>query len=211
MKRFAFLLLALTVLLLGVLPCYAEANSESLANLEYGEETVDGEALESEAQEAVTSGIGYLLQFTPEEWKAVIDERIVPWVTLAVSAIVGIYVAISPILAKIKNTSGIFEEAGGRLDGAKERIEKAMKKTDEAGGTIQRVQGELLDKYDELKAEFDRVSLGYREMRTSLSNIERIVRIGFCNTEELVHKGFAREIEKVGETDAGREEDGEAS
>ena len=211
MKRFAFLLLTLTVLLLGVLPCYAEANSESLANLEYGEETVDGEALESEAQEAVTSGIGYLLQFTPEEWKAVIDERVVPWVTLAVSAIVGIYVAISPILAKIKKTSGIFEAAGGRLDGAKERIEKAMKKTDEAGGTIQRVQGELLDKYDELKAEFDRVSLGYREMRTSLSNIERIVRIGFCNTEELVHKGFAREIEKVGETDAGREEDGETS
>jgi hypothetical protein len=38
-------------------------------------------------------------------------------------------------------------------------------------------------------------------IQQGVQNLEEIVRIGFCNTSELVKNGYARQISKVGHVD----------
>ena len=207
-KRFLFAVMTVLLMMPWMLPCYAEAESGASVELGGTETVIDGEALEEQAQGTVRAWMDAILEYSPEEWKSVIEDKVVPWVTLAVSAVVGIYVAISPLLVKIKKTSGIFDSASGRMDGAGEKLDEATKSADSAREEIQKTQAELLAKYNELEQEFRNVSAGYQGMVNGLSNIERIVRIGFGNTDELIIKGYANEIEKVG-ADNGEEKEKE--
>jgi hypothetical protein len=198
-------LIAFVVILavLLMLPCFGEENSETSVSLE-ALETMDAEALEQEVEAEVQRWFDVILQYTPQEWEAVIKEEVVPWVTLAVSSVLAIYIAIAPILAKIKKTSEEFEKTGSRLDDATGEANGAKNEAETARKELKAYQEAQNKKYDELIAAFLQVSNGYGELRSGLSNIERIVRIGFGNTEELVQKGFAREIEKVGMENEGQ-------
>lgn len=180
MKRVSVIVLVcfILVLLLAV-AVHAEDAAES--------GTEDIADIEAEAQNALAVWWSELRQYTPDEWGDYIDEHIMPWISLSVSAIVGIYLAISPILKKIKETSGIFDGASGKLDEAEKIVTEAKKKYEAATG-----------ENESLRREFEKVKTGYQKMITSISNIERIVRLGFENSDELITKGYAREIEKIG-------------
>ena len=194
MKKLLLFALVMTVLLALSAVCFA---AETAADSENAETALTASDLTEEERDAreirrwFEDTLDRLIALTPEDWRTVIEEKVVPWVTLAVSAVLGIYVAISPILARIKKTGGIFDGAAGRLDAATETVDKAQEK-------IKETQEELKKKYDELQVEFRGVKAGYDGMLQSLSNIESIVRLGFGNTDELIIKGYANEIEKVG-------------
>jgi soluble cytochrome b562 len=111
-------------------------------------------------------------------------------VTLAVSAVLSIYLAISPVLYKIKKTSDTFDKASDKLDKSQELTEKAKKQLKSTQDDIMKLEGE-----------FAEVKEGYKQMITSVSNIEKIVRLAFENNDELIVKGFANEIAKVGSED----------
>lgn len=203
MRRMGLIAFVVILAVLLMLPCFGEENSETSVSLE-ALETMDAEALEQEVEAEVQRWFDVILQYTPQEWEAVIKEEVVPWVTLAVSSVLAIYIAIAPILAKIKKTSEEFEKTGSRLDDATGEANGAKNEAETARKELKAYQEEQNRKYDELVAAFLQVSNGYGELRSGLSNIESIVRIGFGNTEELVQKGFAREIEKVGMENEGQ-------
>ena len=48
---------------------------------------------------------------------------------------------------------------------------------------------------------------GIASVKSAAENSEKILRLGFCNTEELVKKGYASEIQKVGAKDEQNEEE----
>ena len=203
MRKIGLIAFVVILAVLLMLPCFGEENSETSVSLEELE-TMDAEALEQEVEAEVQRWFDAILQYTPAEWEAVIKEEVVPWVTLAVSSVLAIYIAIAPILAKIKKTSEEFEKTGSRLDDATGEANGAKNEAETARKELKAYQEEQNRKYDELVAAFLQVSNGYGELRSGLSNIESIVRIGFGNTEELVQKGFAREIEKVGMENEGQ-------
>jgi uncharacterized membrane protein YhiD involved in acid resistance len=203
MRKMGLIAFVVILAVLLMLPCFGEENSETSVSLE-ALETMDAEALEQEVEAEVQRWFDAILQYTPAEWEAVIKEEVVPWVTLAVSSVLAIYIAIAPILAKIKKTSEEFEKTGSRLDDATGEANGAKNEAETARKELKAYQEEQNRKYDELVAAFLQVSNGYGELRSGLSNIESIVRIGFGNTEELVQKGFAREIEKVGMENEGQ-------
>lgn len=181
MKR--LLILALIIVLMAVMltsVCFADEAVESPP-------IEDAEELEETAQNSLAAWWNEIRRYTPDEWSEYIDEHIMPWLSLSVSAIVGIYLAISPILNKIKQTSGIFDGAAGRLDEAEAVVSEAKRKFETA-----------TKENEKLVAEFKEVKEGYKRMIKSISNIERIVRLGFENSDELIVKGYAREIEKIG-------------
>lgn len=181
MRRLLFILLSLTLLLALTLPCFAEDVAEDAGLI------AEGKALIEDFGEIILGVIETVREYTPEDWKAVIDEQVVPWVTLVLSSILTLYITISPILVKIKKTSDRFDNSSDKLDESKAVAEKAKKQLESAQAEV-----------ESLKAEFKEVKDGYDKMVRSLSNIEQIVRIGFENSDELVKKGYAHEIAKVG-------------
>lgn len=54
-------------------------------------------------------------------------------------------------------------------------------------------------KLDETVKELKRYKLMFEETNKAAVNVEKIVKIGFCNMSELVSNGYAREIAKIGE------------
>ena len=184
MKRIFFVLTALLLLLTLAIPCFAEeaeAVTEDAGLIEAGKELI------AEAGEIIMGVIDVIREYTPEDWRVVIDEQIVPWVTLAISSILSVYIAISPILVKIKKTSDRFDKSSDKLEESKAVAEKAKTQ-------LQSAQAQI----EALRSEFDEVKNGYQKMYGSLSNIEKIVRIGFENSDELIVKGYANDISKVG-------------
>lgn len=182
MKRLLFILMALTLVFTLALPCFAEEMSEEELGL-----IEKGKAVIAEWGEILLGVIDTIREYTPEDWRVVIDEQIVPWVTLAVSSILSVYIAISPVLVKIKRTSDRFNNSSDKLDESKAVAEKAKKQLESAQAQV-----------ESLKTEFEEVKEGYKQMINSVSNIEQIVRIGFGNSDELIIKGHAHEIAKVG-------------
>ena len=58
-------------------------------------------------------------------------------------------------------------------------------------------------RFDEMEKLF---TVGISAVKSAAENSEKILRLGFCNTEELVKKGYAAEIQKVGVKDEPSEE-----
>lgn len=118
-----------------------------------------------------------------------------------------IYIAISPILVKVKKASDKFKEAAKDVnDTAKNGDENAKKIeafTSEASAKLQGVADEFTDKIKSLDERISRIE-------QSSQNTEAITRIGFGNMEELVQKGYAAEIEKVGKNYEQNEESTES-
>lgn len=201
MKRFLFILLAISLLLSLSLVCFADegAQTEALADEGEAEFIDEGRSLIEEWGAVLMDFIAVIREYTPDDWKAVIDEQVVPWVTLAVSSILSVYIAISPVLYKIKKTSDRFNNSSDKLEKSQEVAEKAKKQLKEAQNDVQ-----------SLKAEFAEVKEGYKQMISSVSNIEKIVRLGFGNSDELIVKGYAHEIAKVGSENEKNEENKKA-
>lgn len=117
---------------------------------------------------------------TSPAWQIYLEEKIVPGVIFAITAIGTIYIAIAPILSKVKKASGKFESATADVNTATNNTIENAKKV----ASLE----ERLDKIEK-----------------ATTNTEQITRLGFCNLDELVTKGYANEISKVG----GENEDGE--
>lgn len=192
MKRCLFLLLTVLFVMCAVLPCCAMEK--------YSETSAISEDDLGAVEEEVQGWLAVILSYTPEEWRVFVEEKVVPWVTLAVSSVVAVVAALLPLIKKIKGTSDIFE-------GAAEKLTDATKKSREAREAADGARNKVLEEYESLKKEFGEVKDGYAGMLSSLSNIETILHIAFGNMDELVIKGYANEIEKVGKEDVKENEE----
>ena len=69
------------------------------------------------------------------------------------------------------------------------------KKTDEKLAEQDQKIESFSERFDRMEEMFN---AGIASIKSAAENSEKILRLGFCNTEELVRKGYATEIEKVG-------------
>lgn len=194
MRKFVAIVFAMLIVICMAVPCFAlEDYSEAPAVSEEDE-------LAGEIEEEAKGWIEVLLSITPQEWRGYIEEKVVPVVLLAVSAVTTALAALLPVLGKIKEGSTAFQEA-------KEDLKEATKKSKEARETVKETRKSVMKEYDVLRGEFKGVKDGYEEMKESLANIESILRLAFENTDELIRKGCANRIAKVGKEDVEKDEE----
>ena len=183
MKKILLFLLILTTLLWGVPTlAYAEDSTEGVSEtpIEVTEQESVTEAAEDEA-------------FSFEHFRTYAEEKIIPIVVFVITAIGTIYVAISPVLGRIKKASEKFKSATEDVNGARDesyRTRKEMKALEE-----------------ELRCDIVAVKEHERKTDETLQRMEHIMRVGFENIPELVAGGYAREIERIATAGEERKED----
>ena len=138
-------------------------------------------------------------------WEIYIKEMIVPNVVLALTTIIALWVAASPIIKKVLSALGLFNQATSDIN-------KTVENGNESKNSVATMSQEIKEGFtqicNDIKAEFKEHKETIHRIDEATSNTEEITRIGFGNMDELVNKGYAAEIAKVGVKDE-REEDEE--
>lgn len=140
----------------------------------------------------VAAAVGvYFLTVGEVAWQEYVETKLIPTVVLALSAISALYFAALPIVNKIQASVAKFNQATSDVNAAAEN----GKRTDAALSAQDKKIAAFSERFDALEKRFaDEIS----SVKTTAENTEKILRIGFGNTTELVRKGFAAEIAKVG-------------
>lgn len=149
-------------------------------------ETQDISNIETETSEiAEVSDEGRSTPTTLDGWVTYIKEELLPIVVAALSVVAAIYVAISPILIKIKKAS--------------ERFKSATEDVNAATGQVKSNKSEIARLEKELSEKIDLIERENADNHERLMDIEDMLCIGLGNMDELVIKGKARAIAKIGE------------
>ena len=168
------------------------------------------------AQEApMEAGVSDMPQETPaaeiplDEWKELITNKVIPIVVFAITAIGGVYVAIAPLLNKMRNASGNMEKSTGGINHAAEASRQAVEKIDDFRADIEKSMQEFSDLIEKILAEnqdnFRAISAlteqkvedmreRLEQMKSEMGNMEAMLTVGFGNSDELVRKGYAKVI-----------------
>lgn len=143
----------------------------------------------------IMASIGvYFLTEGDVAWQEYIEVKVIPNVVLALSTISALCVATMPLLTKIKLTLTSFDKATEYVNGSAENGKNATK-------TVLECKDEIKQMMDELEVAKTQMQEAMMPIQQGVQNLEEIVRIGFCNTSELVKNGYARQISKVGHVD----------
>jgi hypothetical protein len=143
----------------------------------------------------IMASIGvYFLTEGDVAWQEYIEVKVIPNVVLALSTISALCVATMPLLAKIKLTLTSFDKATQDVNGSAESGKNATK-------TVLECKDEIKQMMNELEVAKSQMQEAMVPIQQGVQNLEEIVRIGFCNTSELVKNGYARQISKVGHVD----------
>lgn len=144
----------------------------------------------------------YFLTVGEVAWQEYVETKLIPNIVLALSVISSLCVAALPLVTKIQNSVAKFNQATDDVNA-----------TVENDKTVVAMLGEYREEINsciaELKTLKSDVEKAIAPVKKTVDNIDKVVHIGFCNSEELVKKGYAHEIEKVGVDDE-REDDEEA-
>ena len=132
----------------------------------------------------------YFLTVGDVAWQEYVEEKLVPNVVFITSSLLGIYIMCYPMLAKAKASMRNFEKA---TDGVCATAEKDKALTQEMK-EITLASNEL---YDGLREMQKNLQDDRRKMHEDFSKLSAVLQIGFCNSKELVEKGYAAEIAKV--------------
>lgn len=133
----------------------------------------------------------YFLTVGEVAWQEYVETKLIPNVVLALSAISALCVAALPIISKIQVSVAKFNQATNDVNATVENGKKTDEKLAEQDQKIEAFS----ERFDRMEAMFN---AGIASVKSAAENSEKILRLGFCNTEELVKKGYATEIEKVG-------------
>ena len=140
----------------------------------------------------------YFLTVGEVAWKEYVENELVPNIVVALSSISVILIAVLPVVSKVMNTIKSFNAATKDVnDTAKcgnDNAEKIENFTEQVGENLQGIADNFTNN---VKALDERIS----RIEQSSQNTETITRIGFGNMEELVQRGYAAEIEKVGKNE----------
>ena len=122
----------------------------------------------------------YFLTVGDVAWKEYVQNELAPNIVLAFTTITTLCLAALPIISKVKNALNGFNSAT-----------KDVNDTVANNGKNEKRIAELEERLDRIEA--------------ATENTEKIVRLAFCNTDELVKKGYANEIAKVGQDESEKE------
>lgn len=116
----------------------------------------------------------YFLTVGDVAWKEYLENEIIPNAVVVLTAIGTIMIAAMPVISRISAAVNKFDKAT-----------KDVNSTVTNNGKNEQKIASLEERLGKIEA--------------AVQNTEEIVRIGFCNNDELVKKGYAKEIAKVGQ------------
>lgn len=129
----------------------------------------------------------YFLTVGEVAWKEYVENSLIPNAVIALTSIGAILVAAIPIVSKVMTAVNAFTAATRDVNNTVANNGKTEEKVAEVEARIARLEGRL------------------DGIEVSTVNTEQIVRLAFCNTDELVKKGYAKEIAKVGKDEVEEE------
>lgn len=153
-------------------------------------------------------------EYTPEQWSELLQEKVIPYVVATLTALSALYLAVSPILVKVKNASDAFDKSSGELKATNEsaledakrnkaRYIKMQKAVEDAVGAIKE---EMRAAVKEIRATKEQIAQDNESIREDMkkvyemeSDILLMGKLGFGEDTELVKKGIASQIARIGE------------
>lgn len=182
-KAFRVILAAAIVLLLisvCLFPAHAEEESQVVTT---------GETVTESSAEGTRN-----IQKT--EWEVFFEEKILPNAVAALTVLLTLYVTLSPLIIRIKNTNDRIRRSTESVDFAAKSAKESQEKYESACS--------LSRENDAKIAGFEK---RLRLMERKQDQTIRMLKSGFCNLDEIVKKGYAEEIAREG--DDTEEEEGE--
>lgn len=163
------------------------------------------------------SAIGiYFLTVGDVAWQEYVQNDLIPNAVLAMSTAGTLCIAALPIIAKVQNAVTGFNQATKDVNDTVQN-DKALTQTvgeyrnelNTALAEIRELKNDMKKSSTDLKREMNVTIETFKgdvqktigTVEKTADNIEKVCRLGFCNNEELVRKGYAHEIEKVGAED----------
>lgn len=129
------------------------------------------------------SALIYLLTKGNVDWENYLTAELMPALVSTTASIGTLALAVSPIIKKVVGVTSLFSQA--------------TKDVNESVANTKESQ-QILAEREERIASFQQEQ---KELREAVNNINTMLRIAFTNTDELVRKGMANEINKVGAKD----------
>ena len=138
----------------------------------------------------------YFVTRGDEAWEIYLEEKLIPNAVLAITTLLGLLIGAQPMIKGVSNIISGFALATKRISDTSDKDSTLVE--------------DMREKYNMLEKKLDREHTELCELKQTVSKtndilkasderIEKMLHIGFCNTDELVKKGYAREIAKVGE------------
>ena len=131
-------------------------------------------------------------------WEVYIKEMIVSNVVLALTTIIALWVAASPIIKKVLSALGLFNQATNDIN---KTVESEEQNKNNLAIMQQNIQEGFTQICKDIRAEFKEHKETVQRIDKATTNTEEITRIGFGNMDELVNKGYDAELAKVGVED----------
>lgn len=153
-------------------------------------------------------------EYTPEQWSAYLKEQVTPYVAVTLVELCALYLVASPILEKVKKASEALcksrddlketnENASEDAKRSKARYIKMQKAVEDAVGTIKE---EMRAAMKEIRATKEQIAQDNESIRADMkrvyemeSDILLMGKLGFGEDTELVKKGIASQIARIGE------------
>ena len=129
------------------------------------------------------STIVYLLTKGNVDWENYLTAELMPALVSTIASIGALALAVTPIINRINGTTSLFTQAT-------KEVNETVASTKES----QKLLAEREERIASLTSELE-------QLKGAINNIDTIVRMGFGNTDELVRKSVAKEINKVGAKD----------
>lgn len=137
------------------------------------------------------------------DFEGFLQDKVVPTLTLGLTSISTAYVAIKPLLDKIKVSAGRFDATSAEVEKANAVAQDTVKQIEqirlEAQQKAEQQAKVAAQMYREFQRTVDEVKQQVNDMGSSARRVEKIVSVGFGNMAELVEGGYAREIAKIEE------------
>lgn len=130
--------------------------------------------------------------------RSYVEDEIVPYIILAVSAVGTIYLAVFPVISGVRKAYRMFKSATSDIASTSEIGKESVVKIDTFRTEIANTISLLKQKTDDGSKELSERIMKLEKM---LQEQSRIMEMAFCNTDELVKKGISKEIAKVGAND----------
>ena len=223
MKRILTLLFVVSVLFAMLLPAYAETDvieSETTETAENATESTEANESETDVAEQGSS-----VQDRVDTFKALFEDKILPIIAFVMSSVTAIYLLVYPLITKIKNSSSKFSDASEGLKRIVDDNESRLKELTDLVTALQEGIAKYTEDYAEQAAKIkeqidqalkvvetaqlknnentDNAVAEMRNVEVQFQQMKEAQRIAFLNDENLVRKGYAKDIAKVlkGETD----------
>ena len=164
----------------------------------------------------------YFLTVGQVAWEIYLEEELIPSAVTVISAVGALAVVAIPIINRVSlelnkfgaATNDIRQtvELGKKTDGALEAQDKLI--ADAIAAQDEKIADAIAAQDEKIAAfgkDFEDLKRLINErtvpLVSSIENTEKIVRLGFCNLNEVVEKGYAVEIQRVGK-EVGKNEEG---